>query len=106
MESLSKAAFLRELHQTAVQTGQAIAQGGFEYCLAFLRVRAYRTQPLRWRFVYAGSLAAVAATWRVQVLVGVGIWQPDNPWIREMDRRLRQQALVSYVVPMPVAEVR
>jgi CRISPR-associated endonuclease/helicase Cas3 len=42
----------------------------------------------------------------VQVLKGLEVWQPNNPWATEINKKLRSQALVSYVLNRPVAEVR
>jgi CRISPR-associated endonuclease/helicase Cas3 len=42
----------------------------------------------------------------VQVLKGLEVWQPENPWATEINKKLRNQALVSYVLPRSVAEVR
>lgn len=34
------------------------------------------------------------------------IWQPDNHWAREINKRLKKQGLVCYVLRRPIAEVR
>jgi CRISPR-associated endonuclease/helicase Cas3 len=51
-------------------------------------------------------LEGLADGWKVQVLRGVEIWQPDNRWAGEINKRLRAQALVGYVLRRPVSEVR
>jgi CRISPR-associated endonuclease/helicase Cas3 len=61
---------------------------------------------LNWNFTYSGNLQAIADAWKVQVLVGIQVWQPANPWIREINQQLKKQGLVCYVIPRPVAEVR
>lgn len=42
----------------------------------------------------------------MQVLKGVEIWQPDNRWAEEINKKLRDRALVSYMLPRPMSEVR
>ena len=106
IEPMTKTAFLRELQATVERTGQPIAKGRFEHCLAFVTLQSYREERLNWKFIYSGCLQLVADAWKVQVLSGVEVWQPDNPWIREINRKLKTQALVSYVLGRPVAEVR
>jgi CRISPR-associated endonuclease/helicase Cas3 len=104
VEVMSEAAFLRSLQDTAQRTGQSIPKGRFSYCLAFMKLHRYREERSNWKFTYSGDLSAVA--WRVEVLKGIEIWQPDNPWASEINKRLRMQGLVSYVVKRPIAEVR
>ena len=106
IEPLTEAAFMRSLLQTAERTGQPIAKGRFAHCLAFMKLRSYREERLNWRFSYPGKLEPIADAWKVQVLMGIEVWQPENYWIGEINKRLKKQALVSYVVPCPVAEVR
>lgn len=108
VEPMTKTAFLRELQATVDRTGQPIAKGRFEpkHCLAFVKLQSYREERLNWKFTYSGDLQPVADAWKVQVLTGVEVWQPDNPWIREINQKLKKQPLVSYVLGRPLAEVR
>lgn len=100
----TKAEFLRSLEKTAKATGKPIPKGRFEYCLIFLKLRDYREERLNWRFNYSGSLAS--HTNQVKVLTGIEIWQPDNPWASELNKKLRQQGLVSYVAAQTVSNIR
>ncbi|MGF1677351.1 MAG: type I-D CRISPR-associated helicase Cas3' [Rivularia sp. (in: cyanobacteria)] len=106
IEMWTEAGFIRTLKETAKQTGQPIPKGKYEYCLGFLKLRSYREERLNWKFVYPGDLQAIADTWKVQVLTGIEVWQPDNNYVREINKRLKKQGLVSYVLRHPVAEVR
>ncbi len=106
IETWTEKGFMESLTATTARFGQPIPRGRFHHCLAFMKLRGYREERLNWRFSYSGSLQAIADVWKVQVLVGIEVWQPDNPWIRDINRRLRQQGLVCYVLPRPVAEVR
>jgi CRISPR-associated endonuclease/helicase Cas3 len=104
VELMSEAAFMRLLQDTAQRTGQPIPKGRYAYCLAFMKLHRYREERLNWKFTYSGNLHETA--WRVEVLKGIEIWQPDNPWASGINKRLRIQGLVSYVVKRPIAEVR
>ncbi|HAX78356.1 MAG TPA: type I-D CRISPR-associated helicase Cas3' [Cyanobacteria bacterium UBA11372] len=106
IEVMTEAAFMRMLSQTVEQSGEAIAKGQFKHCLAFMKLHNYREERLNWKFTYAGDLQPIASAWKVQVLTGIEVWQPDNYWIGEINKRLRKEALVSYVICRPVAEVR
>lgn len=106
IELWTEAAFLRSLETTAKRTGQPIPKGRFNYCLGFMRLKAYREERLNWKFHFPGHLAQVADAWKVQVLKGIEIWQPENRWAGEINKKLRNQALVCYVLSRPVAEVR
>ncbi len=106
IEPMTEADFMRSLYYTVQSAGQPIAKGRFKHCLAFMKLRSYREERLNWRFTYSGKLEAIADAWKVQVLTGIEVWQPDNYWISEINKRLKQQALVSYVLHLPVAEVR
>lgn len=106
IEMWTEAGFLRKLDDTANKLEQPIAKGRFNHCLAFMKLKAYRQERLNWRFTYSGSLKEKADLWKVQVLEGVGIWQPDNPWSHGISRKLERIGLVSYILPRPVAEVR
>ena len=106
IESMTKNDFLKLLDETEEKIGEGIAKGRFEYCLAFMKLRSYREQRLDWKFTYRGSLESIASAGKVQVLLGVEVWQPENNWIGEINKRLRQRALVCYVLEHPVEEVR
>lgn len=102
----TEAGYLRLLKETAEYSGQPVAKGRFKHCLAFMKLRGYREERLNWRFTYLGNLQSIADMWKVQVLKGIGIWSPNNPWSFQISRILQQQGLVSYVLSKPVAEVR
>ncbi|MBD1930760.1 MULTISPECIES: type I-D CRISPR-associated helicase Cas3' [Cyanophyceae] len=106
IEVMTEAEFMRSLLQTAERLGQPIPKGRFAHCLAFMKLKAYREERLNWRFTYSGKLDAIADAWKVQVLTGIGVWQPKNSWIYKIDERLKKEALVCYVLRRPVAEVR
>lgn len=106
IEVMTETAFMRSLTQTVERSGEPIAKGRFEYCLAFMKLLSYREERLNWKFTYAGDLRPKADAWKVQVLTGIEVWQPENYWIGEINKRLRKEALVSYVICRPVAEVR
>lgn len=106
IEPIAEAAFMRLLEQTTQRTGKPIAKGRFKHSLGFMKLHGYREEKLNWNFTYPGDLQAIADAWKVQVLVGIQVWQPGNTWIREINQRLKKQALVCYVIPRPVAEVR
>ena len=106
IELMTKKDFLQLLDETVEKTGEAIAKGRFEYCLAFMKLRGYREQRLDWKFTYRGSLGSIASGGKVQVLKGVEVWQPENNWIGEINKRLRRRGLVCYVLEHPVEEVR
>jgi CRISPR-associated endonuclease/helicase Cas3 len=106
IEMWSKSGFLNTLKQTAERSGQPIAKGRFNHCLGFMKLRSYREERLNWKFTYPGDLQTIADSWKVQVLIGIQIWQPDNPWIGTINRHLQTQALVCYVLCKPVREVQ
>ncbi|MBD2566360.1 type I-D CRISPR-associated helicase Cas3' [Anabaena lutea] len=106
IEMWTEAGFMRTLKETAQSTGQPIAKGRFAHCLAFIKLRSYREERLNWKFTYSGDLQPIADAWKVQVLTGVGVWQPDNAWIGQIDKKLKKEGLVCYVIRRPVAEVR
>ncbi|MHC5823168.1 MAG: type I-D CRISPR-associated helicase Cas3', partial [Nostoc sp.] len=106
IEMWTEAAFMRLLKETAERTGQPIAKGRFAHCLAFMKLRSYREERLNWKFTYSGDLQSIADAWKVQVLTGVEIWQPDNYWVGEINKRLKKEGLVCYVIRRPLAEVR
>ena len=107
IEVVSKAEFTRSLEQTVTRLKQPIAKGRFDYCLAFMKLHAYREERLNWRFTYpAQDLQAISDTWKVNVLQGIQVWQPENRWISEINKRLKTQPLVSFVVRCPLMEVR
>jgi CRISPR-associated endonuclease/helicase Cas3 len=106
IEMWTEAGFIRALKETAQRTGQPIAKGRFAHCLAFIKLRSYREERLNWKFTYSGDLQPIADAWKVQVLTGVGVWQPHNGWIGQIDKKLKKEGLVCYVIRRPVAEVR
>jgi CRISPR-associated endonuclease/helicase Cas3 len=106
VELITKQAFSQELKATSQRLGKPIAKGRFKHCLAFFKLKAYREERLNWKFTYSGKLQPIADNWKVQVLVGLGIDQPDNPWSYQISRKLSEKALVCYVLPHPVAEIR
>lgn len=106
IEMMSEAAFMRSLQETKESTDQPIPKGRFAHCLAFMKLRSYREERLNWKFTYAGDLQPIADAWKVQVLTGIQVWQPDNPWAGEINKRLQKEGFVSYIVRRPVSEVR
>jgi len=106
IELWTEAAFLRSLDITAKRTKQPIPKGRFAHCLAFMKLKSYREERLNWKFHFPGTLETIADAWKVQVLKGVEIWQSDNRWAGEINKKLRDQALVSYVLRRPTSEVR
>jgi CRISPR-associated endonuclease/helicase Cas3 len=98
--------FIRKLADASQELGLPIAKGRFRHCFGFMKLMGYREKRLNWKFSYAGDLSPVAHAWRVRVLSGIEVWQPDNSWIGEVNRRVRSRALVAYVLPRPVLEVR
>lgn len=106
IEMWNKSAFLDTLKETAERTGQPIAKGRFKQCLGFMKLRGYREERLNWKFAYSSDLQPIADAYKVHVLTGLKIWQPDNPWAGSINRRLQEQAIVCYVLRKPAREVR
>ena len=106
IELWTEAAFMRELEAVVARSEQTISKGPYRHCLAFIKLKAYREERLNWKMQFPGSLENVANAWKVQVLKGLEIWQPENRWAGEINKKLRTQAIVSYVLPRPVSEVR
>lgn len=106
IEMWTEKAFMDSLRSTAEQSEQPIPKGRYKHCLGFMKLRGYREERLNWKFTYDGDLRELVAAWKVQVLYGIGIWQPDNPWAREINKRLQSKALVCYLLPHPVREVK
>ena len=106
IELWTEAAFMRALEATAKRTGQPIPKGRYKYCLAFVKLKGYREERSNWKMHFPGSLETIANAYRVQVLKELEIWQPENRWATEINQKLRNQVLVSYVLPRPVTEVR
>jgi CRISPR-associated endonuclease/helicase Cas3 len=106
IELWTEAAFMRALEATVKRTGQPIPKGRYKHCLAFMKLKAYRAERSNWKVHCPGSLETIANAYRVQVLKGLEIWQPENRWAAEINKKLRSQVLVSYVLPRPVTEVR
>lgn len=105
-EVWTEAGFLRELQATSDRLGEPIAKGRFRHCLGFLKLKGYRPERLFWRFHYPGRWQPLAEAYRVQVLVGLEVWQPENPWVAQLNARLRSRAVVCYPIASPVAAVR
>ncbi len=106
IEMMAEAAFMRLLKETEERTGQTIPERRFSHCLTFMKLRSYREERLNWKFAYPGDLQPIANAWKVQVLTGMEIWQPDNRWAGEINKQLRKEGLVSYVIRHPVSDVR
>ena len=106
IEMLTKGEFLDQLDAVSKCIEQPIAKSRFKDCLGFMKLRRYREERLNWKFTYSGDLESIASEWRVQVLHGLQVWQPDNGWITSINRRLKQQALVCYVLQKNTREVR
>ncbi|MBV6627603.1 MAG: type I-D CRISPR-associated helicase Cas3' [Rivularia sp. (in: Bacteria)] len=106
IEMWTEAGFIRTLKDTASRIKQPIPKGRFSYCLGFMKLHSYREERLNWKFIYPEDLKSVADSWKVKVLKGIEIWQPDNPWIGEINKRLKKQGLVCYVLRNPVTEIR
>lgn len=106
IELWTEAVFMRSLEETAKRTGQPIPKGRFSQSLAFMKLHRYREERSNWKFTYPGSLEPIANAWKVQVITGLKVWQPDNPWVVTINQRLSKEGLVSYVIPRPLSEVR
>ncbi|AGY58205.1 distinct helicase family with a unique C-terminal domain including a metal-binding cysteine cluster [Gloeobacter kilaueensis JS1] len=106
VEAWTKAEFLAALEEAEQRSGRPIARGAFKYCLAFFRLIGYREERLNWKFVYSGDIDELLQKSTAQVVRGLEVWQPENPDIREINKRLRQEGLVCFVVERPVLEVR
>lgn len=106
IEPMTEAAFMRSLQETAERQNKPIPKGRFEHCLAFMKLHKYREERLNWQFTYPGDLREIADAWKVQVLLGVQVLQPQNRWISEVNKRLKQRGLVSYVIRMRVEEAK
>lgn len=106
IEMWTEAAFMRLLQETATRIGQPIAKGRFAKCLGFMKLHSYREERLNWKFTYSDDLQPIADAWKVQVLTGIEIWQPENRWVGEINKRLKKEGLVCYVIRRPVSEVR
>lgn len=102
----TETAFIEMLKETAQRIGQPIPKGRFAHCLAFMKLRSYREERLNWKFIYSEDLQVIADAWKVQILKGIEIWQPENRWIEEINKCLRKKALVCYVIRRPVSDVR
>ncbi len=106
IEMWTKAGFMRTLKETTARIKQPIPKGRFAHCLGFMKLHNYREERLNWKFIYSGDLQSKADAWKVQVLKSIEIWQPDNIWIGEINKRLKKQGLVCYVLRNPVTEIR
>jgi CRISPR-associated endonuclease/helicase Cas3 len=106
IEPMKGTEFERLRQAIAERTNIPIPKSRFQYCLGFMKLLRYREERLDWKFTYPGDLEPIANAWKVQVLLGIQVWQPQNYWISEINKQLKKQALVSYVVPLAVDEVR
>ncbi|WP_236612543.1 type I-D CRISPR-associated helicase Cas3' [Picosynechococcus sp. NKBG15041c] len=106
IKPVTEAEYRRSLDQAIQKSGQPIAKGRFNYCLAFMELVRYQDERLDWKFTYNGDLLDLINRWEVQVLYGFEIWQPDNHWISAINKRLAKQGMVVYLLPRPVSEVR
>ena len=106
IEPMTETAFIHLLKETSERTGQPIPKGRFEHCMGFMKLLSYREERSNWRFTYAGDLKEIADAWKVQVLSGLGVWQPDNRWIGKIEERIKKQAIVCYAINRPVVEVK
>jgi CRISPR-associated endonuclease/helicase Cas3 len=97
---------MRLLEITEEHLEQPIPKGRFAYCLGFMRLHGYREERMNWRFSYGGDLTAIADSWRVQVLNGIQVYQPGNRWVNQINDKLKKRAMVSYLVPYGVEEVK
>jgi CRISPR-associated endonuclease/helicase Cas3 len=105
IEMWTEAGFRRSL-ESASTPDFPIPRGRFNYCLAFMKLKGYREERSNWKFHYSGSLESIASEYKVRVLKGLEVWQPDNRWVGEINKRLRNEALVSYIIPHNTTEVR
>lgn len=106
IESITKAEFDHQLAATSKKINAPIPKSRFNYCLGFMKLHRYRESRLNWNFTYQGDLKEIAEAYRVMVLTQIQVWQPDNYWISQINKQLKKQALVSYVLPFPVTEIR
>jgi CRISPR-associated endonuclease/helicase Cas3 len=102
----TEAGFMRSLADTSKRLDRPIPKGRFRHCLAFMSLKGYREERLNWKFTYSGNLQSIADAWKVQVLKGIEIWQPENFWVKEINQRLQKQGLVCYVLSRRCREVR
>ncbi|AVH65398.1 type I-D CRISPR-associated helicase Cas3' [Nostoc sp. 'Peltigera membranacea cyanobiont' N6] len=106
IEPMKGTEFERLRQATAECTDTTIPKGRFKNCLGFMKLLRYREERLDWKFTYPGDLKPFADNWDVQVLLGIQVWQPANYWISEINKQLKKQALVSYLLPFPLERVR
>ncbi|MGK7934631.1 MAG: type I-D CRISPR-associated helicase Cas3' [Xenococcaceae cyanobacterium] len=106
IETITKAEFDRLLAATSQKINAPIPKSRFNYCLGFMKLFRYREERLNWRFTYQGDLKDIAEAYKVMVLTQIQVWQPDNYWVSQINKQLKKQALVSYVLPLPIAEIK
>lgn len=106
IETITEAEFKRLLAATSKKINAPIPKSRFNYCLGFMKLHRYREERLNWRFTYQGDLKDIAEAYKVTVLTRIQVWQPENYWISEINKRLFKQALVGYVLPLPMAEIK
>ena len=106
IEPITKAEFDRLLNAAVKKFQTPIARSRFKYFLGFMKLKQYRESRLNWNFTYGGDLEPIANAYKVMVLNNIQVWQPDNYWANQINKQLKKQTLVSYVLPFPVAEIR
>jgi len=107
-EPMEKDDYMRLLENAAERTGKPIPKGRFNNgCLAFMKLQTYREERLNWKFTYQGDLREIADAWKVQVLLGIKVFQPGgSPWINDINKKLKSWDLVSYVISYPVERAK
>lgn len=106
VEAISEVEFMELLQATAISRKNHLPRGKFKRCLAWMKFRSYREEQWDWRFTYPGDLKEIAESKKVQILLGIQVWQLKNDWISQLNLRLKQQALVGYILHCTVTEVR
>ncbi|AFZ37992.1 CRISPR-associated helicase, Cas3 family (plasmid) [Stanieria cyanosphaera PCC 7437] len=106
IETITKAEFDRLLAATSKKINTPIPKSRFNYCLGFMKLHRYREERLNWQFTYHGDLKDISEAYKVMVLTQIQVWQPENYWISQINKQLKKQALVSYVLPFAVAEIK
>ena len=70
-----------------------------------MKLHNYREEKWDWRFTYSGDLEQIAESKKIQIITGIQVWQSNNDWISKLNIRLKQQEMVSYILPCPIKEV-
>jgi CRISPR-associated endonuclease/helicase Cas3 len=106
IQTITKTEFDKLLATTSKKINTPIPKSRFNYCLGFMKLHRYRESRLNWNFTYQGDLKDIAEAYKVMVLARIQVWQPDNYRTSQINATLKKQALVSYVLPFPVIEIR